>query len=241
MRKLCKAMAVLMCLGWLMSAQALAVTVDYGRTGALQVQLETTSLREDWSGLEISLYRIGKMENPSGDLYYHVSGAFSDCGVSLDYQNASEAETAARQIEAYIRENSILPIAVMTTDVEGLAEFAGLEAGVYFAHKTGGTAEIDIIPFIVTVPYYKNGELLYTVPVNPKMEIRPTTSPTATPAPTRTPGSDQTPSPTNPTSEEKLPQTGVVRWPVVALSIGGCVLIALGAVFIAAGDKRRKP
>lgn len=242
MRKLCKALAALMCVGWLITAQGLAVTVDYGRTGALHVQLETASLREDWSGLEISLYRIGEMENPSGDLHYRVSGAFSECDVSLDYQTASEAETAARQIEIYIQEKSILPIAVKATDAEGLAEFTGLDAGVYFAQKTGGTAEMDIIPFIVTVPYYKNGELLYTVPVNPKMEIRPTPSPITTSTPTRTPGSEHTPRPTDSTSEGKLPQTGVVRWPVVALSIGGCVLVALGVVLIAVtGGKRRKP
>lgn len=235
MRKLCKAMAALMCLGWLMTAQALAVTVDYGRTGALQVQLETTSLREDWSGIEISLYRIGEIENPSGDLRYRVSGAFSECGVALDYQNASEAETAARQIEAYISGKAIVPMAVAATDTAGLAVFADLDPGVYFAHKTGGDAQIDLIPFIVSVPYYKDGALLYEVPVNPKMEIRPT----PTPEPTHTPK----PSPTNsaPGGGGSLPQTGVVRWPVVALSIGGCVLVALGAVCIAVGGKRRKP
>lgn len=224
MRKWFGILAVILCLT--LPLTALAVTVDYAQTGTLQVQLETTSARSDWSGVEISLYRIGEVENPNEDLCYRVSGEFADCAVDLNYTSAHEADSAAKAIGKYIENRQLQPMAKQRTDAKGLAVFDGLSVGVYYAEKSGGTKEIDIIPFIVTIPYYKNGELLYTVPVNPKMEIRP--QPTLTPQPT------------TPPDDNKLPQTGVTRWPVVALSIGGCVLIALGAGLILAARRKRE-
>ena len=65
--------------------------------------------------------------------------------------------------------------------------------------------------------------------VNVYPEPEPT--PTPTPEPTPTPKPQTTPEP-------KLPQTGVVRWPVIAFSAAGCLLIALGVVL--ALRERRK-
>lgn len=228
MRKWFGTLAVILCLTLPLTAQA--VTVEYARAGTLQVQLETTSARSDWSGVEISLYRIGDVENPDGDLKYVLSGACADCGVRLDYVTADEADAAAKHIGEYIDQNQVAAMDRRTTDAKGFAAFENLGVGVYFARKEGGTREIDILPFIVSIPYYKGGELLYIVPVNPKMEIRPTPTPqpTATPQPTTPPGGGN------------LPQTGVTRWPVVALSIGGCTLIALGAGLILAARRKRE-
>ena len=224
MRKWFGMLAMLLCMTLPLTAQA--VTVEYARAGTLQVQLETTSARSDWSGVEISLYRIGEVENPNEDLRYCVSGEFADCTVDLNYTSAHEADAAAKTIGKYIENRRLQPMAKQRTDAKGLAVFDGLNVGVYYAEKSGGTKEIDIIPFIVTIPYYKNSELLYTVPVNPKMEIRPQPTPTS--------------QPTTPPSDDHLPQTGVTRWPVVALSIGGCVLIALGTGLILAARRKRE-
>ena len=65
------------------------------------------------------------------------------------------------------------------------------------------------------------------VNVYPEPEPTPTVEPT--PEPTPKPG---------PTPEPKLPQTGVVRWPVIAFSAAGCLLIALG-VILALKEKRK--
>ena len=216
MRK--RLMALLMLFG-IFPISALAVTVDFAKTGALEVRMESASFQN----VEISLYQIGAIENENEDLYYRPDGAFAGCTANLNYTSAEEAEQAAEIIHNYILENNLKPIAVRKTDAQGTATFENLNVGVYYAEKSGGSAEIEMLPFLITVPYYQNGELLYTVEVNPKSEIHPQPSPTP-----------------QPPSDDKLPQTGVMRWPAAALSIGGCVLIALGAALVFASRRKRE-
>ncbi len=216
MRKCPVLLLMLLCIALPLPAEA--VTVDYTRTGDLRVQMDISS------SVEISLYRIGEVENANEDLRYHTSGEFAPCTVDLNYTSADEAEAAAEIIGQYVSDRQLQPLAVRKSDSDGLVTFENLSVGVYYAEKSGGAKEVSVLPFIVTVPYYKDGELLYTVPVNPKTEILPTPTPTPTPP-----------------SDSKLPQTGLTRWPVVALSIGGCLLVALGVVLVLlAGRKQDK-
>lgn len=234
MRNLQRMIGALVCLVLLAAYTtcALAVTVDYGRTGSLDVQLETSPLREDWSGVVFSLYRIGEIDNAGGNLSYATSGQFAASGVQFDYTTSSEAEAAARKLEDHVRRHSILPVAKQATDAHGVAKFPGLTVGVYFGLAEDPLELLDVTPFIVTVPYYQDGKLLYAVPVHPKSELKPTPSPSPSPSPT--------PSPTPTTTPGDLPQTGILRWPVIALSICGGLLILLGALAIARARREKK-
>ena len=57
-----------------------------------------------------------------------------------------------------------------------------------------------------------DGEWTYQVKAEPKVEPLP--------APT--------PQPTKPPEDPRLPQTGLVRWPILALGVGGVALCGLG-------------
>ena len=57
----------------------------------------------------------------------------------------------------------------------------------------------------------------YDVTAKPKVEKKPTPTPTRTPGPSTTPPRDT-----------KLPQTGLLMWPVLALAGLGVALFALG-------------
>ena len=64
----------------------------------------------------------------------------------------------------------------------------------------------------MTVPITVDGEWTYQVEAEPKVEPIPT----------------PTPKPTKPPEDPNLPQTGLVRWPILALGVGGVVLFGLG-------------
>ena len=234
-------LAVLMCL----PMTAYAVDVDYTKSGTLEIEL-TTSHQISLFGQEISLYRIGEVENPHGDLKYYVSGEFASCNVDLNYTTANEAAEAAQEISDFISAHNIKPSMTKRTDTDGNATFSDLSVGVYFGQKTGGSSEISMLPFIVTVPYYKDTELLYTVPVNPKTEYhpQPTTAPTPEPTteptgepttePTQTPTPEPTSAPTLEPTEKPAPTPGDVvktgvddMWQKYLFSAAGIMLIGI--------------
>lgn len=232
--------ALLLCLGVLAvyPMYALAVKVDYNRKGSLEVRLEM-SQGLDRSGVVFSLYQIGEIDNVGDGIGYHLSGSFPQAGVTLDYTTSQAAETAALALSAFIRSKGIAPRATARTSTTGLAVFALLDAGVYFGeHTSGGPGGLKVMPFIISVPYFSDDSLTYNAAVQPKWEIVPTPTPTPCPTPTPTP---KPPRPPKPTPEPQLPQTGVLRWPAIALGVGSAVLILFGvAAFIAARKKEKQ-
>ncbi len=212
---------------------ALAVKVDFDRKGNLNVQLEVTA-EHDWSGVVFSIYRIGDVDNAGGGMRYVLSGAFASAGVSLEYTTSQEAEDAAEALQNFVEEKQIAALATGEVNLAGRVAFTSLPVGVYFGQMTDGPENVLVTPFIVSMPYLKNGSLTYMVPVYPKAEVLLEPTPTPTPTPTCTP----TPVPCT-TSPGTLPQTGVVRWPVVALSVGSGLFIALGVFALIAARKKR--
>lgn len=209
------------------SVCALAVTVDYGKTGSIHVALETTTERDDWSGVQISLYRVGDVDNTNQDMHYPINAKFAPSGVDLNVTTSAEAEAAAQKLSAFIKKNSIAALSTKTTDKDGKLDFPNLPVGMYFAMKTGGNKYIDTLPFIVSVPLYEDKDLIYDVTVCPKMEVFPEPTPTKVP-------------PVTPTPPPDLPQTGVTRWPVIALSCAAVLLLAIGVCAMYAGRKSTK-
>jgi hypothetical protein len=209
---------------------ALGAKVDFTRKGNLNVQLEVTT-NHDWSGVVFSIYRIGDVDNTNGGMRYVLSGAFADAGVSLDYMTSQEAEDAADALHNFVEEKHIAPLATGAVNAAGKVAFTDLPVGVYFGQMTDGPDNVLVTPFIVSIPYYKDGSLTYMVPVYPKAEVL---EPTPTPTPTATP----TPVPYT-TTPGDLPQTGVVRWPVLALSVGSALFIVLGVFALLAARKKK--
>lgn len=223
MKNVRRVLGLLLCALVLAQTGAMAVTVDYDRQGSLEIRLEAAS--EELSGIAFSIHRIGEIVNEKGGIRYEVSGAFAGSGVTLDYETSHQAEEAARKLEAFIKKNAIAALTTATTGAGGVAAVEGLEPGVYFARATAGLGRLDIMPFIVAVPHRENGALVYNVKVFPKTELKPTPSPSISPSPTPDPSG--------------LPQTGVVRWPIIALAIGAAGMIALG-IYALATDRERK-
>ena len=210
-----------------MQVSAMAVIVDDSQTGNMRVALETTDARDDWSGVEISLYRVGDIDNSTQDMIFVIDSNFAGSNADLNAANADAAEKAANQLRDYINANGIAPMKKQNTDIDGVTDFSNLPVGMYFAMKTGGTKYIDILPFIVSVPLYQDTELEYNVTVCPKTEDYPEPTPSPTPSPSSTP-------------EPRLPQTGVTRWPIVVLACLAVLFLVIGILAVSAAKRRER-
>ncbi len=199
-----------------------AVRLDYSRPGALHILAEAEGLPLE--GVGFSLWRVGDIGNEGGFISYHIGAGFEEAGFRLDYETNSGAEEAARGAEAYILREGIAPPAEAKTGRDGRAVFSGLMPGVYFGRLSEGPEGLEAVPFIAAVPKLENGRLHYTVSLSPKMGLGPAPSPTPGPG-------------------GRLPQTGVLRWPVIALGILAAVLIGAGIrllVLSRAGDEEKE-
>lgn len=177
---------------------------------------------------------------------------FSGSGLNLgELKNTAAAEA----LYAYARDNA-LTCETKTASVPGSVTFGPLQPGLYLiASVSGQDDEFEpIVPVLLTVPFTSDdGETTLDVRCEPKLELKPTQPPTDAPRPTDVPTEApteeqptqittepqtetsaqlQTESPTQaatePASEEKLPQTGMVMWPVPVFACTGLLLFALG-------------
>ena len=193
--------------------------IDTERGGSIRIVIETTKDRPVW-GAKLELYRVGSIHTDGG-LWFTLSGNFKDSGVTLT--DTFDRETA-EAFDEYIRTAQKKPPTQRNgyTDEEGQIEFRKLKTGLYLVRQNGfvGTpraAEID--PFLVSVPTSVNGKWDYSITAKPKVEPIPGKEP-ENPKPTKKP-------PEIP-EDEKLPQTGMLLWPVPVLACGGLVLFAAG-------------
>lgn len=228
---------LLLCAALLVAAApaAQAVKVDYGRNRSISIKLDSVSLAADLTGTVFSLYRIGDVENKGDGIRYVTSGQFAhtSLGSSLEYSTSDEVKRAAEYLVGYVRNHGISPSYVVSASKDGAALFQNPDVGVYLGRASGGPWGLIVTPFIVSVPRFtrESGreELQYAVAVVPKAEMLPPT-PTPSPTPYCPPYNPRPP---------KLPQTGVLLWPIIAVGSGGLLFILLGAWALAVARKRR--
>ena len=135
-----------------------SLTIEYGYSGEL------------FGGLEICTYRIADVyENGT----YTLTKEFEDYYVNI-YGITSQAEwkKVASTLASYIAADSIEPTYKTTTDVNGLAKFENIEAGMYLTLERKALAGETVITFenfLTAVPSpNEEGAHLYDVFARPK-------------------------------------------------------------------------
>lgn len=117
---------------------------------------------------------------------------------------------AAAKVKDYIVKNNISQDFSVLTEGRK-ATTSNLQSGIYFIMKrTSDKDKLDFPPFTVCLPAYstENGEYVYSVISKPKVAVCE--------------GKSEIIKPTG----EKLPQTGQLWWPAIALAVLGITLIA---------------
>ena len=195
-------------------------SIDLDRTdGAIRLEMVFRGRGEEYamSGGEMSLYTVGPAAAGDAGYYFDTSaGRFAGTpeaeriaamdSAELSAQNAELARALAAYAAAWTADQT----AVIS---DGEAVFTELRPGLYLIamtkeDDTGAT----ITPFLMSLPDEAGN---YDISARPKPEIEP---PAPTPTPTPTPGP----------SENKLPQTGQLWWPVPVMLAAGVMLLAAG-------------
>ncbi len=158
-------------------------------------------------GGTLSIYRVGDIHEDDGNYSFVLSADFEKSGQSLE---DLERKSLPSKLKSYANKKDIDPVKRKTIDKKGVVSFTDLPVGLYLVVQTKaapGYAAVD--PFLVSLPYMKDGVYLYDLDAEPKTDL------------------EQDPPPTT-TKPSKVPQTGQLWWPVPILACAGLAMVALG-------------
>ena len=204
---------MLVVLALMLAFSALAAGFDMDRLGSISVLIHTAK-DVKVKNAKIELYRVGDPVIKDSNLVFELSDDFAGSGVSLGDVNAAGL---ADKLSLYAKNMNVEPVAKATSGKDGQVLFGDLPVGLYMVKQNGFAKKeyfTEISPFLVSVPMTQGNEWVYAIDASPKVNTRP--KPTPTPKPT--------PEPT----DETLPQTGMLRWPIPVLGVSGLLLFSIG-------------
>ena len=154
-----------------------------------------------------------------------LTGGFEGCSVQLKNLTAQQSKDASAALLEYQRANHISGD-TKRTDANGKISWTGLQTGLYLL-VPGQMQKYRTDPSLVSIPTNLNAQLLYDMSVNPKAERIP--DPVYPPEESEEPSTPEVKKPPKKTetivtpgitseqkTPEKLPQTGQLRWPILA-------------------------
>lgn len=215
------AMCVLMCVCCISPALA-APASDYA---ILNVCYQPGQNPE--AGVE---YRVYQLAAADGDTCV-LTEQFRDLAIDpndAELFTTSSYQDLLQKTDAYIRVNDIKADKVATTGADGVAVFTQLGDGIWYAvtdkTSTIGDKIYTPTPFAVRIPYVttENACVVENNLISAFVKFSVETVP-----PVPTPGPTPTPTPVGP----KLPQTGLLWWPVPILAGLGLILVVVGAIW----------
>lgn len=184
-------------------------TPDMTRTGSISVAM--TYEGKAVAGGSLTLYRVGEIKEEDGNYSFALTGAYTECGLSLESESTS---ALAQSLAKYTSDNKLTGKEV-SIGKDGKAAASGLELGLYLVVQTKAAADYEAVsPFLVSVPTNEDGIYSYDVDATPKISTLKEKEPKPS-RPVTPPGST-------------LPQTGQLNWPVPVLTILGLCLFLFG-------------
>ncbi len=210
-----------------MSISAGAVSVPDVSLDA-SVSVEMTYMGEAVAGGSLTAYRVAEIKVENGaDYSFEYTEAYASCAADItDLENAGLAAELAR----FTRENDVAGTTLMIGE-DGKVIFDELPLGIYlFVQNEAAKGYTKVGEFIASVPQKSDGGYVYDIDATPKISTQLET--VETEAETEEKTEQTTP------SDEKLPQTGMLKWPVPLLTITGAMFVVFGAYLVS--DSKRK-
>ena len=180
---------------------------------------------EDYiSDAVFKIYLVAKKDENSR---YVLTDEFKNSQWDLNSLSQENSREYAKNLSAFVKSKNIPSIREISTNKEGIALFENLKEGIYLV-LGDGFDKGEISPFLAEIPVWdENGKLIYSVTAMPKTKLTTpderTTRETATEKETEAPREEKK-------SEEKLPLTGQLLWPVFLLLSAGLLLIIFGII-----------
>ena len=197
---------------------------DLSRKGSLSITF-TCDGQPISDGNKVGIFKVADAVFDDSQGYKFVwNGEFAAAGAMPENLDAVNGELADKLVNIAKDKRVTLYRNSQELDEKGNVTFKELEVGLYLvvhAKKVEITLSdkskvtYTINPFLVSVPQKEGGKLTYNVVTNPKVSPEKST----TPPPKKT-----TPPP------RRVPQTGQLWWPVMALSLTGALFVTLGTI-----------
>ena len=195
---------------------------DLSRKGSLSITF-TCDGQPISDGNKVGIFKVADAVVDNG--YKFVwNGEFAAAGAMPENLDAVNGELADKLVNIAKDKRVTLYRNSQELDEKGNVTFNDLEVGLYLvvhAKKVEITLSdkskvtYTINPFLVLVPQKEGEELTYDVVTNPKVSPEKTTTP---------PPKKDVPPP------KRVPQTGQLWWPVMALSLTGALFVAFGTI-----------
>lgn len=203
-----KGIALLLALLCCLCSTAFAHDVpDLNREGQIHIAMRFDG--KAVPGGKLTLYRVGEVHEDDGNYSFVPTGDFADCGLSFENP---ESAALARSL-AKLAKNA--KGTKQTIGKDGEITFDAIKPGLYLVVQTTAAEGFNAAaPFLIGMPRMEDGAYVYEIDATPKVELEK-----APPTPTPKPSTD-----------EKLPQTGQMNWPVPVLAALGVMLFSLGWV-----------
>ncbi len=203
------------------NVSALAVEAD-SKKFAIDVDLNIPNSEKVYN-TQISLYHVATAEiDETGNLHMKPIKLYED--LVFDNYTEDKASSLLEELCGRLQQPGSVPDANLKLapvkeekpGIDGKIHFDHLEAGVYLLMKweNAEPASLKMLPTMVYLPSYQHesDRWEYTATVIPKFDWQPDKQPDQ---PTTVP-------------DTKLPQTGMVQWPVPVLVLAGLLLIVIG-------------
>ena len=201
---------VLLVLAFLPAAASAHPVPEPGRTGSITVSMQFDG--EPVPGGKLTLYRVGEVSQDDGNYTFVPTGEFTRWGSDFGTLDSAEQNAqTAKSLKRFIQSNGedISGITKRIGD-NGEVTFFNLEQGLYLLVQTEpATGFSPVNPFLVSLPFLKDGDYHYDLDAQAKTELE------EAPKPPQKPGG-------------KLPQTGQLNWPVPVLAAAGLTLFGIG-------------
>ena len=195
--------------------------LDPDRIGSMSITFtyydeEKKTTRPVTGGNSVGLYKMADVVVDNGykfvrDERFASAGEIPDTDEALDAANLDLAKKMAA-----IAENIAFDVQPKAMDAQGKVSFEGLEVGLYLVKQDAqgtGDNKLTIAPFLITIPQRNpDGSLAYDVDAQAK-PIGVAKEKTTPPPPPR-----------------RLPQTGQLWWPVMALGGLGVLMLCFGMI-----------
>ena len=201
---------VLLVLAFLPAGASAHPVPEPGKKGSITVSMQFDG--EPVPGGKLTLYRVGEVSQDDGNYAFVPTGEFTRWGSDFGtLDSAQKSAETAKSLKRFIQNNrGIRPVAREKIGTDGKVKFSNLEQGLYLLVQTQPAPGFSPInPFLVSLPFLKDGEYLYDLDAQAKTELE------QVPKPPEKPGG-------------KLPQTGQLNWPVPVLAAAGLTLFGIG-------------
>ena len=211
-------MMVVLILTAALSLCAFADDYDPDKNGSLTISFADIISKQPGENIEADIFRVADIYYEDGELMYELLEEFSDV---IESDNGIEF-AANLYRTATLKNVSGMKI---FSNSEGYIVVDNCDKGLYLIVSPDENFE----PFLVSIPQYEDGIMIYDVKAKPKTEITPeTTTENSSNTTKKNDQNGKTEQHTNPDST--LPRTGMVQWPIPILAFCGAIIFAIGYI-----------